>query len=516
MLTPLRVLTLEAFKKLDEETIALGLPSNLLMESAGQAMAWEILKRFPTEVNNALILVGPSHNGGDALVVARVLLRAGYRPTVLFCNPNQRKSTAVYLEKINYLTLLVGGKLTKDFQQFKKYDSKIKKQLKSTSLIIDGLFGVGLNKPLSGELLKLIEASNETKAIKVALDIPSGLVSLPSGGACFEADLTLTVGGYKEPFLYSWAGPYLGEVQVIPIDYPQQLLTKYSYEVEKLELSRQPQDLQQAVKTKKGLRKREYGHKLTGGRSLIIAGSHKYPGAAYLCVKAALNEGSGYLSLLSPISLPLQKAPQLMQCQTLSKVSIQLSDFEAHEKILLSSKTILIGPGLDRQKETEGFVEKVISLKDKKIIIDADGLWFLAGMLKRGWQKSPQSKLLITPHTGEFLTLCLALGLVTDFSDLQNKLVPSMNAFYQKTGICVLLKEACSFYQGDRLYYFPYPNRFLAKAGSGDILSGRLLAAMSQRLDFQSAVVEGMRNYIEDGFKIRNQKGAQAPITNLI
>jgi NAD(P)H-hydrate epimerase len=509
----LTYLSVEDFKRVDEETIRLGISASLLMESAGQLMAYRILSSLGT-CRSPLILVGPSHNGGDALVVARVLLREGLSPTIVLINPEGKKASALFLEKKSLLEkMLLTGKASTNYFSVTSLSPKIKKNISSSEVIIDGLFGSGLNRPLSGVFFELINLVNQNKsATKIALDIPSGLFSVPDGGLSFKAGLTLTVGTIKKEFLYTWAAPYLGETQVVKIDYPPSVFLKYAKTIEKMEIDfggeRSPSVYASSEKS--------YGNKFSGGRSLAIVGSRKYEGAAYLAIAAALKNGSAYLSALTPSRLNLKKVPQLIVLESVHPEYVTAADFEKYQSAFEQNTNILIGPGLDRQPSTKELVAKVLNLKGKKIIVDADGLWFVAELLAEGKKLGVKSQVVLTPHTGEFLTLAKSLKLCQTMEELQGNLLGILFAFQKKTGLFVLFKEAHSFYIGEQVTYFPYPNAFLAKAGSGDILSGTLLAALAEEKNFHQAILLGMKRFIEKGLSVKNQKGEREPITAML
>ncbi|MBL8994219.1 MAG: NAD(P)H-hydrate epimerase, partial [Spirochaetia bacterium] len=427
----------EAAQKLDAEAIRSGIPSSLLMENAGNAMG-EIILRKCREANlrKILILAGTGNNGGDGLVIARFLTKNGLAPEVFLVNALRRKHKGLFLEKLGLLKKILEKDFFSKVREARKLTPPLKKKILETEVLVDALFGTGLSRPLGEPFKKIISAANESKAFRFSVDTPSGLDFLLRGGAVFRADETLSVQTSKETFLAPWFAEYTGRVWLVPIDYPASLVRKHIAEVNEI-VSPFPE--------KSG----DFGNKFSGGRQILCAGSARYPGAALLAARSALAHGASYLYLVSPSKPDIAKVPQLIPISGRRSQVLAPEDLEAHRSVFEKSQHILFGPGVDRLPETQKFLENLLSLRGKNILIDADGLFHLGNLIR---QKHPNLRLLkqnhviLTPHLGEFAELLSASGICQDPVELRENLFSCLRLFCSKYVLHVFLKDAFSYY----------------------------------------------------------------------
>ena len=484
--------TLSDCKVIDNESInTTAFSGEILMENAGQEMGRVLSEYFPKQ-RRFFILCGTGNNGGDGLVLARYLIKHGLTVRVGVWAHSQSRLSNLFKLNLKRLKEFGEDQISIIFSR----DSSVILAEKPL-VFVDALYGTGLNRHLDDETVDLIKKINDLNTKRVALDIPSGL-SLSPNQVIFKADLTLTVGLLKDIFLYPWFKEFLGEIKIIPLDFPPGIVKKY------------------AKSLKKGIKmtpdKTDISHKNSLGKSLILAGSRQYPGAANLAAKAAMVSGCGYLYLASPINEPIFSPEiiplKLNQTNGLSGF-LSPDHFEEWSSQINQAKHLLIGPGIGREKETRLFMDLVLSLTNKNIILDADGLWHIKEHLaKRSWSNFTQNnEVLITPHLGEFSYL-----LDKSIDEIKASFLQYLEAA-KEWGCHLLVKDAYLFYWANDSYYFPFPNRYLAKAGSGDILAGFILGMFSLYHSPEMAVVQGVLNYVEKGKYIRQTFGAEAPIS---
>ncbi|WP_456078880.1 NAD(P)H-hydrate epimerase, partial [Mogibacterium diversum] len=207
-------LTAKAMRYMDEYTISKGIPSAVLMENAAGGLVNEIISRFPDKDTEFLVVVGHGNNGADGLCVARWLIHLGYVVNVYFVGERSKVSRA-FTDQLRILT-----SMSKSFRMYglgSRDDLKILQQ--RYDVIIDGIFGIGLNRRFGANFAKFIEYLNTKSGFKVAIDIPSGLNGTTGGimDAVFKADLTVTFGNYKTGMFFGDGRAVSGEVKLIDV-----------------------------------------------------------------------------------------------------------------------------------------------------------------------------------------------------------------------------------------------------------------------------------------------------------
>ncbi|KPQ38209.1 MAG: NAD(P)H-hydrate epimerase NnrE [Phormidium sp. OSCR] len=435
-----------------------GFPVAALMEKvAGRIAQW--LHQWLQQTDKSLpnrpqigVLVGPGHNGGDALVVARELWLQGY-PICLYRPLDKAKSlTQAHL---NYAQSL-GIPILDSYEDLKPCD-----------LILDGLFGFGQTRPLEGDLAQLITWLNQQPQPCISIDIPSGLHTDTGEvlGVALRAEITLCLGLWKRGLLCDRALEYVGQVQRIDFDIPQAdieavLGSSPAWQRITSDWAKQALPLPRAQAT----------HKYQQGHLLLIAGSSQYAGAAILAALGARASGVGMMTLAVPESLkPLLNAqlPEalVLGCRETSQGAIAALppdlDFNRYDAIAL-------GPGLSQ--ETPSLLQQSLQ-QSAPLILDADGLNLLAaasdwqqGQPERGfWRNQP---LILTPHPGEFRRL---------FPNLSQPFPPdaAQQAASQSGAIIVLkgARVAIATPEG-QVQINPHSTPALARGGSGDVLTG--------------------------------------------
>ena len=577
--------------RLDEQSIRdFGVSGNLLMENAGNEMGRKIWKELlqqnrlatPSTPCEIIFLCGPGNNGGDGLVAARYLLRQcflidnfsqdnllsdlSFKAEVLLtmpvikifiCAPKEKiLSNEILSDKYHLLEgQLLDGKSEMHFvESYEQFLSGVEKKVYRVQLIVDALFGIGLKKSITlsndsaedqeaknfyGRLVKWINIEGREKrnvnrddnlSIRkvIALDIPSGLNMWDENNKnslCVEADLTLTVEAYKDIFFYPKHKIFLKQIEIISLDFPVCLKKKYlSFAVLGMSL--------------RASKRNDYEHKLSGGKSLICAGSGDFLGASELAVRGALSMGCGYLISLAPRAVPYDKStPEIIRLLANSERELQSEDFAIIKDKLAKNvshgdvkhvgakklivKNILFGPGMGRKSASTDFLKQLlenISIDAKNLrqaetkcrfIIDADGIFHLRCLIERGdFTAAHGHEILLTPHFGEFQSLVAEPITADNFLFTIKKFAINYNIY-------LLVKDVTSLIYLDRFYFYDKASAFLGKAGSGDILAGMILGASSYAKDFTSGILTALNCYHQRASAIEEKHGSNASITAL-
>ncbi len=443
--------------ELDRETQRrYGIEGTQLMESAGALSAHFIRQKFSFHLRQGFlhILCGPGHNGADAMVVARHLWTGGHRRLLVHCKRSSSPSS-LYTHQIDTLKAL-GVPL-------KPIGKSTLKSVKPEHLIVDGLYGVGLDRELSSLDLLLVRHLFGIQATVVSLDVPSGLCS-DSGrvlGGCVKASFTLTFGAPKVGMLVGDGPVYCGKIHVLPIGFPRSLVKEVA-ETYRMITKKKVQSLLPNRNVR--------SNKSHFGRVLVLAGRDGFWGAGLLSTQAAFRMGAGYVtwSSFDNVLQVLAKEPEAL---TLS-IEEALSDINKFNGIL-------VGPGLGADEKTKHLVERLIEMKAAKVVLDADALTVLSQMKI----KSLPTQWVLTPHAGEMGRL---MNVPADEVERHRTLWVSRAA--KRFGCWILLKGHHSLLSfKERVFVVPTGNQALAKAGTGDVLGGMMVSLMAQGLSSGAA-----------------------------
>lgn len=433
------VLSNAEMKLSDVYTIKSGVSFCELMRRAGQAIAEEVIAIANNMgTGDVLVVCGTGNNGGDGYVCARILGEKGYNVKVYAAKGNLSedcaREKAAY--KYAYSSHIAGG------------------------IIVDCLFGTGLNRNIEGENAEIINAINLSGAYVVSADIPSG-INGDNGlvfGCAVKADLTVAIQEYKFGHFLGDGIDFCGKVikKDIGIICPEKQYAKLYC----------PQDIAKFYP-----KRRRNSHKGTYGTANLIVGSNKYIGAAALALSAALQSGCGYVKLTSESSVKRALAARIPQV-----IYIDEPDF--------SASAVAIGSGCGSGKNLYNLIVKLLKEYGGSLVIDADGLNALSKYGK-DVLKDKNCRVLITPHVKEFSRLS-GLSVEKICSDAVN----AAKNFSDEYNVTVLLKGAASVIaEGGRVAINVRGNTALAKAGSGDMLTGLICGAIARGLSpFEAAV----------------------------
>lgn len=454
----MKLLTTLQIKELDKRTIEEeNITSYELMERAATALSNAIMQLFP-HPRNFKFFAGPGNNGGDALAVARMLSEKGYQAEVWLFNTKESLSPDC---QANAERLLDCPNVT--FIEVTSHFAP--PTLHRTDVIIDGLFGSGLNKPLDGGFAAVVRYINASSAQVISLDIPSGLMgedntyNIPAH--IIRAQITLTLQMPKLAFLFAENQEYVGEWFSLHIGLSEQGIA----EAESPYHITNADQLRHMMKARK-----EFSHKGHYGRALLIAGSYGMAGASVLSAKACMRSGAGVLT----VHAPHYNTPIL---QTAVPEAMVQPDEHAHyittPSDLESYDAIAIGPGLGQRKETAEALLDMLKQAHKPLILDADALNILSA--NKLWLALLPKESILTPHPKELERL---VGHCTSGYERLTK----ARELAEKCHIYVILKGAWStvIFPDGSCHFNPTGNPGMATGGSGDVLTGVLLGLSAQ------------------------------------
>ncbi|WP_028975378.1 bifunctional ADP-dependent NAD(P)H-hydrate dehydratase/NAD(P)H-hydrate epimerase [Spirochaeta cellobiosiphila] len=433
------------------------IPGIVLMENAGRSFC-EILLSQP-EIkslvnNNILILAGAGNNGGDALVIARVLYDKGY--SVSIYNPFIKGSESFLIQK--EICVSMGLYFLSNFPE-DEYD-----------VIIDGLIGTGVNGPLRDNIKSIIAQIKNYKGIKVSIDVPSGC-SDTNHEDFIPCDLTIAMGALKKLLYHPHIQPYRGRIIVADPGFPQVSFGKLSKNFFLIE----SQD-------KKNLIPNPFGHKGTHGLVEIWGGSPGMEGAALLAASGSGRIGAGLVCIHT--SHP-------------DHVSRRCTDLfvmiNNEENSSPKAKALVLGCGWGRNAERLDVLNRLLSLSIPTVV-DADGLFALKKVDISSY--SNKNKLVLTPHVGEAAYL-----LDTTIEIIKSDPDSCVRTLADKYNCWVLLKDFTSRFTapGESIYIHSEPNGYLGTGGSGDILAGLLGGLLCQGYSSFDAITQSLLIHNEAG-----------------
>ena len=428
------------------------------MERAAIQLTDSIVAEWDKDMK-VVVFAGPGNNGGDALAVARMLAVRGYNVSTWLFNTSGRLSDDC---KKNRDRL-------KDVKQVASFvvvtDEFDPPTLDAQTLVVDGLFGSGLNKPLTGGFASLVKYVNTSPAKVVSIDIPSGLMTESNEynvkSNIMKADVTLTLQQPKLSFLFPENQQFIGHVEVLDIGISQEGIDKTDAQFYILEKS----DITPCLK-----RRDPFAHKGSMGHALLVAGSRGMAGAAMLAAKACLRTGVGKVTVHTPAcnTLPLQiGVPEVvLDVDSDTNVVSEAVDTDCF-------KAMGIGPGLGTNENTAIAVIGQMRRAQCPIVVDADALNILAA--HKAWLQQIPVGAILTPHIGEFDRL---EGVSTDSYERLSKAM--LLAERQHAYIVLKGHYTAIITPGGRVLFSPTGNPGMATAGSGDVLTGIITALLAR------------------------------------
>ncbi len=440
-----------------------------LMERAAMQITHWLVKKFSME-HRMIFFAGPGNNGGDALAVARQLADLDFICDVYLVDVGKELKGS---PAINWKRLEEQGKVNCNrIGNVKQFP-----EVQNSDIVIDGLFGSGLKRPLKGLPADIVQKINGLGNKVIAIDIPSGLMGEDNSENINEniiqADFTLTLQFPKISFLFAENEKYTGEFKVLPIQLHPEGIAKTSSDfclVEGEEVS--------------GIfpERSKFAHKGTFGHALLIAGSYGKMGAAVLASRACLRSGVGLLTA---------HIPRLGYVIIQTAVPEAMTSIDQHDSMftefpdLKSFSAIGVGPGLNVKSNSRKALCGLLEKTRVPLVLDADALNILSE--NPLWLEKLPDNSVLTPHPGEFRRL--AGEAENSYHRLQQQI-----KFSKKYRVILVLKGAFTIVTTPegKVYFNSTGNPGMATAGSGDALTGIILGLLAQGISPENAAVAGV------------------------
>lgn len=464
----MKVLNVEQIRQLDAYTIEHEpIPSIDLMERAALAFVHWYTTHFDPEKGPLWIVCGTGNNGGDGLAIARLLHQRFYTVEVIVCaiSSNPTPDFQTNLERLESIR-------TVPIHRYVKGDPF--PGIPETAILVDGIFGSGLNRPVEGLWAGLIESLSNHPGLRIAIDVPSGLFAdRPSTGAVFQADFTLSFELPKLAFFIPENNRFVGKWIVRSIGLDESFIANAEAPYELTEC----REVHSLVK-----RRRTFDHKGTFGHALLVMGSYGKAGAAILAARACLRTGCGLVTIHAPkVTYPILQVafPEAM-------VSVDQHEFVFTQHGNLSLyKAIGIGCGIGVNQLTAMGFRELLQHATVPLLIDADGLNILAERPEY-WTDVPPDTIL-TPHPREFDRL---------FGHSENgfeRLERAREKAMEKR-VYIVLKGAFSTIAcpDGSAHFNATGNPGMGTGGSGDVLSGMITSLLAQGYTPRDAAILGV------------------------
>jgi NAD(P)H-hydrate epimerase len=473
----MRVLNAAQMRDADRRTIEeIGIPSMVLMENAGRQVVAALEAAYDDlQDRHVAVVCGQGNNGGDGFVVARTLYQRGTDVSVFVIGSlaSIKGDARLNLEILGRLGITVVE--VADPQAWELHFSEIS----GADVIVDAIFGTGLNQPLSGMLQTVAEDINASGIPVTAIDLPSGLSAdhVDPIGDCIRASMTVTLAAPKLPLVLPSGEAKAGNIVVADIGIPPEVIENLP-------------GMRLELLTRDGTReliqpRSPDSHKGDFGHVLVIAGSLGKTGAAHLAAVAALRSGAGLVTIATPSS-----AQPILAAMAAEYMTVALDEEGGHvtaraiDAILqFEPDVIAAGPGLGSSPGVTQFVHALIEHTDSPLVLDADALNAVASNPDR-LQTGGSRPLIITPHPGEMARLTR-----TSVEDVQSNRLDVARDFAVTHQIYVILKGYRTLIAAPdgKVFINPLGNPGMATGGTGDVLTGVVAAWLAQLLDAEAA-----------------------------
>ena len=446
--------------ELDRATQARGIPAADLMEAAGREVADAALRVMGGAYGRrAVVVCGKGYNGGDGLVAARYLDRAGVRTIVLTLEDALREPAAANLRRIEHTTA----------RRRPCSAAALERELSRSDVAVDAIFGTGFRGTPEGAHAEAIAALNASSVPVVAVDIPSGVDGGTGAveGAAVHADLTVTFGAPKPGLVLLPGAASAGVIEVEPIGFPSDLIRGDLLLVEAGDVAAMLPH--RAPDT----------HKRAAGFAVVVGGSRLMTGAPALSGAAAYRAGAGLVAVAVP-----EAVLPVIQGALREAVFVGLPETDGGtaaggsarlDEVLGQAGALAVGPGMTTDERTQGWVRELVRSSEVPVVLDADGLNAFAG--RPDDLADRKADLILTPHAGEFSRLA---GVPT--SDVQVDRVRHVRDLAARTSAAVLLKGSRTLVASPDgvVRINPTGGPSLATGGTGDVLTGMIAGLIAR------------------------------------
>ena len=435
-----------------------------LMEQAANAFVVAFTAYLPNRSRSISVYCGSGNNGGDGLAIARLLFEEGYKDLqvkVAWFNEGCTDDFNLNLDRLNETGVPVEIFETINTDTF----------IENSEIIIDGLLGSGLSRPLTGEWERLVKLINSLNKKVVSIDIPTGLMAegiLSEGDAVIHSDLTICFQRPKINFFFPESAIALQNFKIVYIGLDEDFIQSLESCWQLVEDS----DVKQLIKPRK-----RFTHKGTYGHALIVAGSKETMGAALLAADACLHAGAGLTTAFIPeagLTSLNSRQPEVM---AVLRESFNYFDFHSLDKY----QSIAVGPGIGKDNPTIALFYYLLENYKLPMVLDADALNILSE--NKSWMKLIPANSILTPHMKEFDRL---FGNHT--STWERIETAKVKAAEYK--LIILLKNQYSFivFPDGKVRINSTGNPSMAVGGMGDVLTGMIAAFLAQRYSPEDAV----------------------------
>lgn len=464
-----------------------------LMERAAKAIVQAIMEKWSARTP-IVVFAGPGNNGGDALAVARLLAEQDYQVKAYLFNISNHMSEDCLTNQQH----LKESKKIKEFVEVTtQFDPPI---LESNTLVIDGLFGSGINKPLAGGFASLVKYINQSSSTIVSIDIPSGLMPEDNtyniSANTIRADYTFTLQLKKLAFMFADNQQFIGKLKVLDIRLSKDFIDKTDAQYAIIEEN----------EVRNMMRERDdFAHKGMMGNALIIAGSYGMAGASVLTTRACLRSGAGKVTAHTPkknyaimqTAVP-EAVMQMDREETYFSDAVDTEDFEA----------LGIGPGLGQQENSAVALISQLRRATCPVVVDADALNMLAN--HRAWLQQLPKGIILTPHPKEFERIA-GTACNGDYERLNKA-----QELAQNLQLYIILKGHYSALclPNGRVLFNSTGNSGMATAGSGDVLTGIITALLARGYKQEQACIVGMYIHGLAGDLAAKDKGKESLIAS--
>ncbi len=479
----MKLVTTEQMRRIERRAVEAGIPTILLMEHAGRAVAQvahELLRSRGG--GRVLVVCGKGNNGGDGLCAARHLQNAGVPVRVMLLARDQDLSG----DALSNLRIARAAGIEVD-NVVGPVDTGLRAVMGSYQLLVDAIFGTGFRGPAVGLPARAIEALNGSGVPVLSVDVPSGL-EVDTGridGPCVRAAATVTLGFPKVGMVVYPGAEFCGRITVADLGIPRVL-------VEDLEIRT---ELATAAQVRTFLPPRAPDtHKGNYGRVLLVGGSTWFSGAPRLMALGALRAGAGLVRLVVPESIYPAVASAVVEAMPLGLPDeagvLRAASLQTLLELVQEADVVGMGPGMTTRGDIPHLVREVLHGSPRPVVLDADGLNVLAGHPET--LREARAPVVITPHPGELGRL---LGVSA--AEIQRGRLHAAQSASRRTGAVTVLKGARTVVAepNGRLVVIPTGNPGMATGGMGDVLTGVIAALIAQGLGpFDAAWVGACRH----------------------
>lgn len=463
----------------------IGIPSAVLMERAALQVVEEV-ERLNVTGGRILVVVEGGNNGGDGLAAARILMERGYLVDIYYIAGLRKISEQFQIQKD--IMFNMGVRLRKAIPN------------REYSVIVDGIFGVGLSREVDGPQKKAIDTLNQMQGIKLAIDIPSGIDATTGDilGTAFKADYTVTFELKKLGMFFSDGIDYCGKIICKDIGFPEHAIKAVKpriYAYDESDMNKLPKRI-------------DNSNKGTYGRVAVIAGSKNMSGAAYLCGKAAYSAGVGLVKIYTHESNRM-----ILQSQLPEAVMMTYNDYEGAlscmEDAMKWATVIVVGPGLGVDSTSERMLYELLMNTEVPLVLDADALNILSNNIEL--LEASSAPVIMTPHMMEMSRL-----IQKKVSAITKDRFNIARQFAKKMGVTLVLKDAKSIVTngGEQTYMSLAGNNGMSTGGSGDVLAGIIAGMLAGGLSLKDAAMMGTFIHCLAGDKAAERKGKYAMLAS--